>query len=369
MIRTPMLHALTLLLLGGGVLTSLPVHAQPYPPSPSFEAVVKDAQKDGILDTLKGLGVPESHLKSVKFEKINAQDRRNFKTDVSYYKENARKFDDRMISWIIAVVPKAALGASFRVPVAVHYTRYVEANDNWTLLNKWQFHSTVHGLDVMVAPPDLGMPTNAEKVAAIDTFFASRPDLSAHRLMTRDILSILKTGIYTPHAEQGVHEARDLVTFVWQLAARVELAKERSEEGVTESTFDNVLFKFLVNRSPDGRFTVTQLDTIAECSAADAEAACPVHRGARFPRAPQANGSAVRGGPEGVPLPGRLGGEGPGRLGSAGERVQGGRGVPAADGQGDGARHRGAVGRCAVHLHGGPGRLLHRGVGAPPRKR
>ena len=261
-------------LLVGCLLTAATVQAQPaYPPNPSFDTVVKDAQKDGVLDTLKSLGVPDAHLKAVKFEKLTAQDKRNFTSDTRYYKENASKFNDRLATYVFAVIPKAALGASFRVPIEVHYTRFVEKDGNWTLLTRWQFLTSNHGLEAMVSPPDLGMPADAAKLAAMDAYFASKPDLSSHRFKTRDILAVQKTGIFTPHPELGVDEAQDLKTFVWRLAARVELAKERSEEGVTESAFDNLVFKFLVDRTPDGRFTVSKLDTIGECSAADAEAA------------------------------------------------------------------------------------------------
>lgn len=272
--HSPGFSALFTCVLGVALLSASPVEAQPaYPPNPSFDAVVKDARKDGILNTLKGLGVPESALAAVKFEKLGSQDKRNFTSDTRYYKENAIKFNDRLVSYVFAVVPKAALGASFRVPIEVHYTRYVENEGNWTLLNKWQLLRADHGLEAMVSPPDLGMPADPAKLAAIDAFFASGPDLERHRFTTRDILSVQKVGVHTPNAELGVDEAVDLKTFIWRLAARVEVAKERNEEGVTESAFDNVLFKFTVDRSTDGRFKVTSLSDISSCSQADAEAA------------------------------------------------------------------------------------------------
>lgn len=247
----------------------------PYPASPSFEQIVADIKKDEILKSLENNGVPAQFLSQVRFERINANDKKNFPLETNYYYENASTFKDRLYYIVIAVIPKAAFNATFRIPIQVDYTRYKDVDGNWMILNKWEYYSYRVMVNSMVSPPDLKMPSKEEKKKIIVDYLKANcnkkdqwVDGSFNEYQLSHIVKIDGFGVYTKYEDLGVDENYGLGKYYWYLTMDCGIANEISKEGVKSIERRYPQFKFMVEMR-GSKFEIVKIYSISDNSSED----------------------------------------------------------------------------------------------------
>lgn len=238
-----------------------------YPATPTFDQMINDIKKDpeyNIYQSLTALGLDEKYHKLVKFERINTNDKKNFFTEINYYKKNAYKFNDAMSHVVIAVIPKDAFGATYRVPFWISYIRYEEIQGNWTILNKWKYDGFSSAIESMVSPTDLKKVSDADKMKVMESYLKENLISDAtidYNWFFKKVLKIRETGVYNKNAEFGIDDTYGLGKYTWRLMAEYDEEKEKETSGITETEIRYCIFEFDVHFK-NGNYEIQGLNRI-----------------------------------------------------------------------------------------------------------
>lgn len=230
-----------------------------YPATPAFEQMVKDIKADNFIESLKALGLPEKYFSMVKYERINANDKKNIIAEIDYYKYNASTFNDMMQYVVIAVIPKEAFNATYRLPVWVKYQRYEEVQGNWMILNKWKYYSYQTDIAGMVSPPDLKMPGNPEKKLLMENFLKSHVKDERYAWYFKNVLKIQETGVFNKNAQYGVDDSYGLGKYRWRLIMKVDYCEDKDVTGVKEIKTGYSIYTFR-SEFENGKYELKDLD-------------------------------------------------------------------------------------------------------------
>lgn len=261
-----------LFLIAFSTLNSIDVQAQKanvYPPTPAFEQMVKSIKTDEyntIYQSLKSLGLDEKYHAAVKFEKLNANDKRNFFTDQTYYKTNAVSFNDRMDYYIVAVIPKEAYNATYRVPIKITYQRYEEIDGNWMILNNWKYYSFSSYIDGMVTPVDMKVVPVAEKKKMMEDYLKLHlfdSDNKGYEFLTKKIIKINEVGVFEKNAKFGVDNSIELGKQLWRLILEVDVIESKNENGIDKVLNSYVMAEFVVKYN-NGKPVIEMLNRFSD---------------------------------------------------------------------------------------------------------
>lgn len=229
-------------------------------PAPSTEKIIADIKADGVLKTLESYGVPSNFLSQITFEKPNTLDQKNFSPAPNYYFHHANTFKDRVSIILMAVIPKAAFGVSYRIPVTATYQRFEPDGSGWKILSNWKYESTLVEIQWMMHPKDMVTASDEQKQQLMESYLANHPLPESFRPYAKNAISIVQTGVFNKNKEYGIEDAYAFGKYYWRLVVKTVMIEDKSEGMITQTRESNDVLVFMVDYSK-GNYSIKELYT------------------------------------------------------------------------------------------------------------